>query len=196
MAVYTLIGFSFLQFELNKKWRIFTVISITMSIIFLLLNLRRGSILVFIIGALVYLYYIGLNRNVIKFTMVISASLILLYTIYNDALFDRFDIRSDQLTSIENVEQEGRVQEFIYVPISLSNEGKWLTGTHNMNSSTYFGHRELHVGYMSILHGSGIIGIFLFFLFIGYLIIESRSAYKRSIHKMDIKMRKQLYSIL
>src|SRR5690625_7286903 len=86
MAGYTLIGFSFLQFELNKKWRIFTVISITMSIIFLLLNLRRGSILVFIIGALVYLYYSGLNRNVINFTIVISASLFLFFPIYNVSL--------------------------------------------------------------------------------------------------------------
>ena len=70
------------------------------------------------------------------------------------------------------------------MPQTLSQENAWTFGTHSLNSVSLFGGRELHIGYMAILHGSGVIGISLFFLIIIMIYMRGKFYYKRGDHKI------------
>jgi len=174
MSVITLIAFSYIKgHEVSRFWKVFGSIMIVVSIIIILVTLRRGAYLTLFLGFVTYFVYMGISGRDLK---IVFASLVLLALsspLYIDTFIERYELREDSRDgSIANIEVESRYMELFWVPEALNNLGLkgWLFGTHNLYSESYFGGRPLHVGYMSILHGSGLIGLTLFFLILLYIV--------------------------
>jgi hypothetical protein len=198
MAIMVLISLSFLSVNKNKlsnKWKIFGYAVISLSIIIILITLRRGAYLVLFAGFIVYFYLKGVNKNDIKYIVISSIIILLLSPLYIYTFIDRIETRAESRDgSIANIQIERRYLELFWVPNSLNNHGVtgWLFGTHNLNSEKYFGGRPLHVGYMAILHGTGIIGLVLFGTIIIMLIKTLK--YKSNLYKnYNIEFNKELF---
>ncbi len=189
LSIFTLVGISFylLQNNKNKRKTVFYAVLIAVSVIVVLLTMRRGSILILIIGLIVTFYFINKKKQLIKITLLGGLSLLLLYPYYGDMLSDRYIVRTESRDgSLANYQIEARYLEIFWVFESIERNGvkQALFGTHNLNSATYFAkergrHRELHVGYMAILHGSGLIGVLLFAFLLYGLLKEERLYYRR-----------------
>ena len=118
--------------------------------------------------------------------MVLGTLLALLFPFYGDTFIERFEHRASKREgSLLNYKIEGRYVEISRVIKEMKTEGivRILFGTNNLNSAAYFersgfGRRELHVGYMAILHGSGLVGLFSFFAVILALIKKEKEVYR------------------
>lgn len=198
IALFTIISIGFLMIQRNKtKWRTFTILIIVANFMVLLLAMRRGAFLTLGGALFIFLLFSNVKLKITKYLILASIILFILSPIYLETVIDRYNYRVESRKgSLANYEIEGRFLELTEVPNSLSKENAWLFGTHNLNSETYFGGRSLHVGYMSILHGSGLIGLSLFFIIIYILYKKVRSSYKlikKIEHTNDLKVFYSLY---
>lgn len=163
LAIYTIICVCFLFLNKKNKWNKFAILLIAISFILILLSMRRGAFLTLGVSLIIYFYIHRLNSKTIKYFFLGFTVLIIAFPFYGNTLIERYKFRSESRGgSLTNIKIEARFLEFQIVPTSLTRENKWLTGINNMNSSKYFWGRELHVGYMAILHGSGLIGLTIF----------------------------------
>lgn len=181
IAVFIVIALSFLLLSKEKRWNIFAIILIASATIIILLSMRRGAFLTLGIALVLYTYIIGINWKIAKYSVLGASILLITLPLYSDIFIERYEYRTlSRDGSLANLGAETRFLELEWVPATLSQEGAWMFGTHNLNSVSYFGGRELHIGYMAILHGSGIIGISLFFLIIILLYRKGRFVFKKS----------------
>jgi len=186
IALFVLCGLAFVMINNEKRWNYFTLLVIGSSIIIMLLILRRGAFLTLAAGLIVFLYHFKFKYKIYKYLLTAGVMLIALFPYYSETLFERYEQRAfSRGGSIANYQVEGRYREIEWVLDDLKkaeSTKRLFIGTHNLNSSTYFGGRELHVGYMAILHGSGIIGLLLF-LSIITMLVKKESFYFRLIPK-------------
>lgn len=170
ISVFIIIGIIFLLMNNEKKWHYFTIILIVFSMLIILLTLRRGAFLCLGAGILVVILLTDVKYKTLKYVMIACTLLAVLFPIYSETLNKRYEYRKIKRDgSLLNYQIEGRYIETGLVINEISNGeiSKMLFGTYNLNSATYFGKkyglfRELHVGYMAILHGSGFVGLLLF----------------------------------
>lgn len=197
LGVYILIALAFLLTSNQRKWKWFTILLIAGSTIIILVSMRRGAYLTLGGGMMIFTYLVGLERKKILYYLFLAGVILMaLYPFYSTPFIERYEHRKiSREGSLMNIETEGRFIELEDVPVSLSAGGvqKWLTGTHNLNSETYWHGRELHVGYLAILHGSGLIGLGLFMLLIYALFNKGRRVYLRSINSQYNKTLLALY---
>ena len=198
LAVFMLIAVSFLILNNSKKWKWFTILLIVGASMVIMLSLRRGAFLTLGGALAIFIYMNGLNFKIAKYLSLTILLLTLTFPLYGDTFIERYENRVEKRDgSLANVEIEGRYLEFERVPNDLSRENRWLIGTHNLNSARYYSQRELHVGYMAILHGSGLIGLILFLVIILFFYKRGRYFYKKSIHfdNSMIRNNRILYSL-
>ena len=199
LAVLIIIAITFLIINDERKWKLFAIILVVIALILILVSLRRGAFLI-LAGALVVFYFLSPYKSeIFKYSLLTGAILIILFPLYGSVLVERYGARAESRGgTITNIEVENRFLEFFVVPESLNREGglSWAFGTHNLNSEVYFGGRELHVGYMAILHGTGIIGFVLFFIFKWSLIYKGAIHYKKAIKSDNIRLYYALYLVL
>lgn len=200
ISIFVLIGIIFLLVNYEKKWRIFSFIVMGAGLIIMILILRRGAFLTLGTGLLVLLLLTGVKRKILKYCVVFGTLLALLFPFYGDTLIERYEHRASKRgSSLLNYKVEGRYKEISWVTEEIKTEGigRILFGTHNLNSAAYFerrgfGRRELHVGYMAIFHGSGLVGLFLFFAVILALIKKEKEVYR---HIKGIYYYRQLHAL-
>lgn len=180
IAVFVICGIVFFMINKNKKWNYFTAANICASVIIILLVLRRGAFITLGAGLIPLFYYSKFNRRFVKYILIAAVLICSVLPFYSDIFLERYEIRSESREgSILNYEVENRYLETFWVMDELKKSTDVLFwGTHNLNSAEVFFGRELHVGYMAILHGSGIIGAFLFIIFIVTLLRNGRYYYK------------------
>jgi cell division protein FtsW (lipid II flippase) len=170
----------------KKKESLFLLVLIVISLIIILLAMRRGAILILGVGTITLFYFSNLKRKLFLRLLLIGFIMLFLYPFYGDILSTRYNYRKESRGgSIANVEVEARFLEIGWVFEEINNQGvgRALWGTHNLNSAEYFGKtrnlpRELHVGYMAIIHGSGILGLLIFFAVIISLKNNEKKLYK------------------
>lgn len=182
MAVTILVSLTFLLISKDRKWNIFTIIVVVVSLILILLVLRRGAILTLAAGLITFVFFVGVNKKFFKYAVFGAIGLIVLFPIYRNTLLSRFEFRVESRGgSLTNYEIEGRYLEIYRVADDIETKGlnMALFGTHNLNSGNYFGGRELHVGYMALLHGSGIIGLGWFFIILLQLVRKQYKYHKK-----------------
>lgn len=198
VSIFTIVTLSYL-FAINTKNKFDKLLSflvIVCSIAIVFITMRRGAILTFAVSVITFLYISGYKIRNLRILILVLAILLALFPIYGDVLLERYNYRVDSREgSFANIEIEGRFMEFERIPNDLSDGGlvKWLFGTHNFNSFNYFGGREIHVGYLAILHGSGIIGFTLFSIIMLYLVRKGLKGFRNSHEFENKRILKALY---
>jgi len=179
---------SFVLFKYSKP-KILLIILLFILFIILLLSLRRTAIILVIQSFIIYLFFYK-KKNKYFYLYIFSFILIIwfFYPLYQEKLIEIFEVRSDRIIlSNETIEEESRFQESLVVTkkiFSFEDLQYSLIGTEFLNSfGTYSffefdppNTRILHTDYAVILHGSGLLGLILYSLFLFEII---RSIYLR-----------------
>ena len=168
---------------------------ISAAVFIILISMKRGAILGFFIGILIYLLVSSKKLGTSFRLILIGFALFVFSSQYSETLQQRFDARSTEKNEIQN---ENRYKETFYVVEELSNSNLFniLFGTEAFNSKSvmrkYFGReRQLHVDYNILIHGTGVIGL-LFYLYLFFMYY--RISY--SIKKTTILIRNKVYNNL
>jgi len=98
------------------------------------------------------------------------------------------ELREAKFSSDYNIEEEARYKEvpFVIDEILLSSDlklmlfGKELFNSNGNYADGLFGDRRLHVDYIGILHGSGVIGLTLYFLVYLFIFKRFRFLYRKN----------------
>ncbi|NMC67722.1 MAG: hypothetical protein GYA61_05780 [Spirochaetales bacterium] len=173
-SLVVLISLIFIKYS-NNKIRDLTLIGTL--IIILVLSMRRTALLIIITGIAVYLISYR-SVNVFKISLILIIFIISTYPLYKEPLNEIIEKRGTRIeTSEEVIEEETRYLEVLAVTekIFSFNDFKYsLFGTEFLNSfGTYStekiklpNDRILHTDYAVILHGSGLIGLILYLIFL------------------------------
>jgi hypothetical protein len=162
--------------------RFFSIMIIVFSFVLIVINMNRSSLIIVLIGVLVYLIF---KRNKPKqIFYILTLSLLFLFGLYlfRDTLTRQYKARIEIIEKRKGIENEGRFMEFqIIIPESI--EGKTVFfGKEAFNSTGHYGNgvfldRPLHVDLMIIYFGFGLLGIVLY-LFIFYKLFQNIFKYK------------------
>lgn len=159
----------------KRRWERLAIWGVTaLSLLITLLLLRRGALAGLSVGLLVYLVVArNKGRAMIGISAMVFIALLTL-PLYQDLLIQRIDAR--ELTE-RRLEDEMRYRETFYVTSDLgkSSAAVVMFGKEAFNSPNYFRSlmygRQLHVDYNVLLHGGGVVGLWLFLSVFGWLAI-------------------------
>lgn len=160
----------FLHLRIKKKLNIKIILVsflATLSLIFILIAMKRAAIVGLGIGILVFILYSPNRFGIIKllsFSVIIIA---LTLPLYENIVIDRYNARTTDMNQIEN---ESRIHDIIFVKKEIQNGTivSFFFGTELFNSKQFYGpkyygrHRMIHGDFTNYLYGSGIIGLLLY----------------------------------
>ena len=154
---------------LNKKYML---IMIFLIVILLLLSMRRTAIFAMFIGIIAYFPFMKNKLKYLKWLGISFLVFILSFPLYKDLLYKRIDARSERFEE-GSLEEEGRYVEskliwnkiFSFDDLRFSFLGKQFFNSKG-NYGLYGSNRPIHVDFNEILHGSGIIGLILYLVFL------------------------------
>ncbi|MDD3876067.1 MAG: hypothetical protein PHT69_05565 [Bacteroidales bacterium] len=150
------------------------------AFVILLLSLRRTTIIILIIGYLIHIFfarkYIGRAIGIAFFVLL---ALFILFPFFYPMLESRFELRSDRFEEDAYL-NEGRFIETVYITdevftfedIKYSFFGKEIWNSVGNYAGGFYGNRQIHVDYMNILNGSGLLGLTLYLLIFIVMFIE------------------------
>lgn len=187
LVAYCLILLPWIFSTIRKQWyRVSVLILSVVVLIAVMVAGKRISFTGIIFGFVVYLFTTKNKSKVFQVVTVLTLLIVILSPIFIDKLERQLQIRENRL-QIDSYEGEARYLEtFIVVDEILSFDspiisifGKELFNSPFNYGNGIFGDRQLHVDYNVILHGSGIIGFFLYifsslFLYGNYLSLRKQ----------------------
>ena len=163
--------------------KVLNLIIISGAVFIILISMKRGAILGFFVGILIYLLVSSKKVGTTLRLILIAFALFIFSSQYSDTLQQRFDARSTEKNELQN---ENRYKETFYVVEEITNSNLFniLFGNEAFNSKSvmkkYFGReRQLHVDYNILLHGTGIFGL-LFYLYLFYMYYRMSLSIKKS----------------
>lgn len=171
----------------NKKRQIYIVVILLISFIIVLLGMKRTAIASLILGYIIYMFishisikqigkYIGISFILLLFSPLFFNTLYTRYLSRQEA--GRFDIDQAQGEEARFMEVNNVINDFINGDI-----GHKLFGSELFNYKEFANvERMLHTDYTTMLHGSGLIGIFIF-IFIYLLIFKKVNFYRKFFKK-------------
>lgn len=185
-------------YKYNNK-HIIHALLITTLLIIIFLSFRRTAIILIVVGLIIYLIMTN-KKHSFKIVVVIVLLLVMLLPLYWDYLVLIYEIRSNKIAFEAGIDRESRFREMKLIidqSFSFDDIRYSLFGMEYLNSpGTYSGpdfnvpeSRPLHTDVAKILHGSGIIGLILYALFLIVLSINSI----KSILKLGIKHEISIY---
>ena len=177
--------------------KIMITIIVSAALFIIVFSLKRGAIFALISGVIIYLFNTG--QRIQTFGRFIVVGLLMVFLLNNniETFYKRFESRTTERNDLQN---EGRFKEIFYIveEFQQSSPIKVLFGTEPFNSDVvmvkYFGRkRRLHVDYNILIHGTGIIGLMIYFL-LYYNIFRTAmrhkkrfSSFKNSIYGLYLK---------
>jgi O-antigen ligase len=188
----------FIYFYEKKQYvkNIYFVFSL-LTIILILLSLRRTAFLILIIGILIYMFFQRGKLKSIMFTLIVVTALYVFSPLFSSIFESRLQSR-ERITMVENYENEGRYIETFLVwerILSFSSLRDSFFGIDVYNTAYKYGFnnpRELHVDINQIIFGTGLIGLLMYLLIYISMIkqiskINSKD-YERNLLKTTITM--------
>ena len=154
----------------------------SLSLIFVLLGLKRSALGALVLGGMVYLILAPERRYALLMIGALALVLMATFPVYQDTLMERLDARSSAMDEITggNLQEEGRFNRDVLPAINLWLEGSMrhkLFGTEIFNPEAVPGGRNMHVDYARNLLGTGLVGLFLFFLVYAAIAFELERHY-------------------
>lgn len=158
----------FYSLERSKGWRMVATVLFVSALIIVLIGLKRAALLSVGAGMLIYFLLSPQKARAIRIILFASIFLVIISPYFIDLVYDRFEARSKKVSmSYEEIdEDEGRVQEINIVWDSFLERDvvkKMVGNDPFLMKDDYFGiRRMIHIDYLSLLDGGGIIGLFLY----------------------------------
>jgi hypothetical protein len=189
---YLLIILPLMYFDARSdRWRMIISAVGVITLIILVLSVRRTAIVFVLIGAAVYLFlYRNQIAKIVLRSMVVVIVILLSFPLYQDMLMRQIAARADVFNDnevTENLRGETRVEETIAVwneRIMNPDLKIMLFGQHLFDSAGKYDDgihkdRPLHLDLNILLHGAGLIGLVLLMLFYGkifytYMLLKTR----------------------
>lgn len=163
VLAYFLLILPFLYMHVNRNLKFHEKLAIVLSLIPLILIFRRAAVIGVVVGVLIYFYYTSKKGRSIKYLIVFGILLILSSPIYLDTFYNLLEVRT---ISPEDVADTSRGREFS-IALNLIKQrglGQLLFGVELFDYRTFANvTRPLHVDFMRLLVGSGLIGFTLYF---------------------------------
>lgn len=159
----------------------FSLFIFALGSIFVIISMRRLSILSFFVGLTVLFYFYKKKTKVFQYAFIVILMAVLTFPLYSGKLVDTYNYRFNKQD--RTLEDEGRYVE-TFIVLSEFNNGNIINklfGNETFNSSQFFGKmyithyqegRRLHTFYSILIHGTGIVGFLLFFMFVIALLIH------------------------
>lgn len=174
---------------LGKRMRILSVITAVLVFIFLLLSMRRTSVLIPVFGYMMYFLFSRRKVQFIAISAIFVVMLLALFPFYQKVLEMQFQTRQETFDN-PSLENEYRYKETMIIYKEVFSSAKSiLIGKEIFNSSgNYYkgrwGDRPIHIDFNLILHGAGMIGLILYCL-IFYDIILKYFRYQNAVPEED-----------
>ena len=147
------------------------------TLVILVLSVRRTSVVMVGIGLIFYMYYFRNQfSKILKNVIAMGIVLALTFPFYQDILFRQFQARNGEMTA--NLQEETRWVETVAVyneRIMNPDLRILLFGQHLFDSPGNYdngihGARPLHLDLNLMLHGAGLIGLILLILFYAHIL--------------------------
>jgi O-antigen ligase len=172
MVIFIMLIPFYLKYEKNKSLRILASILLISGIIIVILGMKRSAILAISGGFLVYALMTPYKSRILRITPFITAFVLLSGPYYIPIIEKRFKARQERVSmtynQLSSSEEEGRLLEVQYTIEQTFGDSfdRIFIGYDLFLKKQFQGHRRmLHIDYMNMLGGAGIIGL-SFFLFI------------------------------
>lgn len=174
LTIFLIILPLYIRLETNRIYRVIAIYLIFIAATFVLLGMKRSSILALLSGFFFYFLLTPYKGRIVSVIPIVLGLLVLASPYIFPIIEKRFSARQQRVSMTYNQlresETEGRVVELqLTIQESFSgNFSKLFIGYNVFLKKDYLGHqRMLHVDYTNMLGGAGIFGLFLFV--IGYL---------------------------
>jgi hypothetical protein len=174
LTIFLIILPLYIRLETNRIFRLIAIYLIFIGATFVLLGMKRSSILALLSGFFFYFLLTPYKGRIVSVIPIVLGLLVLASPYIFPIIEKRFSARQQRVSMTYNQlresETEGRVVELqLTLQESFSgNFSKLFIGYNVFLKKDYLGHqRMLHVDYTNMLGGAGILGLFLFI--IGYL---------------------------
>lgn len=145
------------------------------GVLFVLFAFKRTPLVSLFLGYLIIGLIVPNKTKTIKYFFILLFAAVALSPIYLSQVLDNFQAREQaiDLSDEENLEKQARYQEFNFVLESWQNGDlkHKLIGSDIFAAHEYFDlGRMLHTDYMTLLSGSGIIGLSFFLFIYAYIV--------------------------
>lgn len=174
-----------------------SVIILLISLLIVLLAVKRSALIVTLIGFVVYFLISPAKGRKIGYIFILGLFAISTSSLYLDVFLERFEAREDRF-DIQNEElskKEGRMIELrtVLKDYQHRNVFQIAFGREMFNDQSYYNsYRMLHSDYMILLHGAGVFGL-LWLFYIYYLIVKKIFFYSK---RLNIKWVHELKACL
>ncbi|MBM3186953.1 MAG: hypothetical protein FJZ67_11695 [Bacteroidetes bacterium] len=169
MVVFILTIPTFLRIETNRRWQLFATIFLLIGILIVILGMKRSAILAMMFGFLTYVVFTPFKSRVIQFLPIALVIIISTSPFYFPIIEKRFQSRQERVSmtynQLQESESEGRMLEVKFTVEDALEEGaaRLFFGFDLFLKKDFNGHkRMLHVDYMNMLGGAGLVGLGLF----------------------------------
>ncbi len=166
--------------ERSKIEKILAFLLGFISFILLGISLRRTTLIIVIFGITLYYLFQGYYIQILKAFFITVALLALTFPIYKEPLMERIEYRQKVFTEGYTLSSENRWIEIGLVLEEIKKSpnlirilfGKEFLNSQGNYGGGIFGQRSLHGDYTRLLHGSGLVGLMIYFLFYRLLLIK------------------------
>jgi len=175
-----------LSFVLLKytKYKLRDIVLLTSLMIILILSLRRTAIIIILTSLAIYIFSYK-RIQALKISIILLLLLIITFPIYKDPLNDVLEARGQRVVvSEETIEEESRFREMQVVTekvLSFTDLNYSFFGEEYLNSFGTYSTPEfmfpdtriLHTDYAVVLHGTGIIGLLFYLIFLILILFKA-----------------------
>ena len=169
MVVFLITIPTLIRIEGNTRWKLVALIVFFAGIVIILFGMKRSAILAMLFGFLIYIIFTPYKSRVFQFLPLVLILVILTSPFYFPIIEKRFQSRQERVSMTYNQfqesESEGRMLEVEFTIEDALEEGaaRLFFGFDVFLKKDFDGHkRMLHVDYMNMLGGAGLIGLGLF----------------------------------
>ena len=159
----------YLKTEKDKQYRNLAIVLLFIGVIITFIGMKRSAILALGFGFVMYSFLTPYKTRLVRSLPLIIVVIFITSPFYLPIILKRFESREKKVSmtyaNLTQSETEGRVVEVKLTINETFNAGldRLLFGYNVFLKKNYLGHkRMLHVDYMNMLGGAGIIGLFLF----------------------------------
>lgn len=209
-VVYSIISIFLLIILFPSRRRFIFILSAICGIV-VVVSMKRTTMFALFVGMLSYQFFCFIYgkslKRLFRFHLKYLTNFFLLILLFSPFFLSYFFINLEARQNTfekarEDITEEGRIAEFIYITDEILRSDKTLTllfGKETFNLvGTYangrFGLRQIHGDYSVLLHGTGVIGCFAWFFIHLYLVLWIVKL-KRTSYSKNVNYSTVLYSI-
>ena len=188
MVIFIMILPFYLKYEQIKTYRVLGIILLIIGLIIVILGMKRSAILAISAGFILYALFTPYKSRMIRIIPFVAVLVVLSGPYYIPIIIKRFESREQKVSmtyeQLQDNEDEGRLLEVQYTMNQTFDDSfeRIFIGYNLFMKKPFSGHmRMLHIDYMNMLGGAGLIGLSIF-IFIYYKIWSVAKKIKKRLY--------------